>query len=56
LRELTEALNIPSLSEMGISGERIPELVQKSKKSSSMKGNPVALDEENILEIIEKSF
>jgi len=56
LRGLTETLNIPCLSEMGLSRERLPELVEKSKQSSSMKGNPVALDEAEILEIIEKSF
>ena len=56
LRDLTENLNIPRLSAIGVNREKLPELVEKSKKSSSMKGNPVALNDADILEIIEKVF
>ena len=56
LRDLTENLNIQRLSEMGVIRERLPELVEKSKNSSSMKGNPVVLNEADILEILEKVY
>jgi len=56
LRSLTENLKIPRLSEMGVIRERFQELVEKSIKSSSMKGNPIMLNQEDILEIIEKVY
>jgi len=56
LQELTRQMNIPRLSEMGVKRENFPEIVMKSKRSSSMKGNPIELSEEQILLIIEKAY
>jgi alcohol dehydrogenase class IV len=59
VRELEMFLNsfdIPSLSEFGLTENMIPELVIKSKNSSSMKGNPVSLTEDEIQQIIMKAL
>ncbi len=49
-------LGIPGLSSFGIRENDFAELVEKAKVSSSMKGNPVQLDESQLTWILEKSF
>lgn len=56
VRELCVALRIPPLSAYGVTAAHIPEIVAKSAKASSMKGNPVALTEEEMGEIIGKAL
>lgn len=56
VKKLIEDINIPRLSEFGISRTDFPELLQKAKVSSSMKGNPVLLDDVELTTILEKSF
>lgn len=51
-----QTLEIERLSEMGISREDFPGIVEKAANSSSMKGNPVPLSHEELLEILEFSF
>jgi len=53
---LISELNILPLSSFGIKESDFPELVAKAKVSSSMKGNPVELDEDQLLWILEKSL
>ncbi len=55
VENLLDKLNMPSLSEYGINNKYFPELVNKAKKSSSMKGNPVTLSDEQLMWILEKS-
>ncbi len=43
LEELCQSLNVPTLSELGLSRDFIPEAVSKAQNASSMKGNPIAL-------------
>ena len=56
VEELCKNLKIPRLSEMGITKEDFPQIVEKSKNSSSMKGNPVHLSEEELARILEQSY
>ena len=49
-------LNIPRLRDIGITERDFPAIVEKSKNSSSMKGNPVQLPDEELTRILELSF
>lgn len=49
-------LQIPSLSDFGLSTADFPILAEKAKNSSSMKGNPVELNNEQLFTILEKSL
>jgi alcohol dehydrogenase class IV len=53
--KMVKALKIPSLSVFGLSTFDFPVLVEKAKKASSMKGNPVLLNNEQLTEVLEKS-
>ncbi|WP_372949714.1 iron-containing alcohol dehydrogenase [Mariniphaga sp.] len=53
--EMVKALRIPSLSAFGLSSSDFPDLVEKAKKASSMKGNPVLLNNKQLTEVLEKS-
>jgi alcohol dehydrogenase class IV len=54
--ELVRALNIPMLSSYGMSKENFPEAVEKTQKANSFKGNPIALNEEELILILEKAL
>ena len=56
VRILSHDLDLPPLREFGLKEADFPEVVEKSKKASSMKGNPVALTEEELREILEHSL
>jgi len=53
LETLTKDLNIPSLAGIGMKPEHYANAVEMSKQSSSMKGNPIVLSSEELLEILE---
>jgi alcohol dehydrogenase class IV len=53
---LVRALAIPGLSHWGASERDLPALVTKARAASSMKGNPVELDEAELLEIARASL
>jgi alcohol dehydrogenase class IV len=55
-KELVRKLRIPPLSAFGLSQGDFPELVKKAQVSSSIKGNPVELNQDQLLSILEKSF
>lgn len=55
IHDLCETLNVPSLSNFGVTDDHFAELVVKSKKASSMKGNPVELTDEELTEILTKA-
>jgi alcohol dehydrogenase class IV len=55
IRDLCRALNVRPLRVYGLTEAEIPGLVERSKATSSMRGNPVALTDEEIREIIERS-
>lgn len=54
--ELARDLNIPPLSAHGMTATRIPEAVEKTMKASSTKGNPIALNESELTEILERAM
>jgi alcohol dehydrogenase class IV len=54
--ELTQELKVPPLSAHGMGRSRIPEAVEKTMKASSTKGNPIALTEIELQEILEKAL
>ncbi len=56
VQEMVKKLKIPSLSEYNLSSDSFPEIVEKARNSSSMKGNPVELDDRQLFEILNKSL
>lgn len=53
LVQLCQALRIPRLSEVGIVRNDFAEIIENAKIASSMKANPVVLNPEELLEILE---
>lgn len=49
--DLVAALAIPKLAAMGVKREEIPLLVEKAKSASSMRGNPIALSDEELTSV-----
>ena len=56
LYSLREELEIPGLSEFGLREEAFHQLVTQALQSSSMKGNPIALEEEELISILSKAL
>jgi alcohol dehydrogenase class IV len=54
--ELVAALAIPSLGSYGMVAADVTEIVGKAKQASSMKGNPVALDDQELGAILEAAL
>ncbi len=55
VKELCSALDIRPLSAYGIKEADFPAVVAKSRNASSMKGNPITLTEEELLQILQKA-
>jgi len=49
-------LNIPPLSAHEMNESHIPEAVEKTLNASSFKGNPIALNEGELREILERAL
>ena len=56
VKEMVKKLKIPSLSNYNLTENYFPELIEKAKNSSSMKGNPIVLNDEQLTEILNKSL
>ena len=54
--EMVKYLKIPSLSDYGVTEADFPVAVEKAKSASSMKGNPVILSDDELMEILERSY
>jgi alcohol dehydrogenase class IV len=54
--DLVSEVNIPPLSAHGMSEAQIPEAVEKTLNASSFKGNPIALKEGELKEILLKAI
>lgn len=54
--ELAKELAIPGLSQYGVTRAHLPEIVAKSKNASSMKGNPIALTDDELTEIMARAL
>ncbi len=55
VHELCAALKVPSLAKLGLKEQDFPAVIAKARKSSSMKGNPVELADDELLEIIRRA-
>ena len=56
IKNLCRDLAIPPLSDFGIKPDNIPTVVAKAENSSSMKGNPVELNEEELAGILSRAI
>lgn len=56
ISNLSATLNVRPLSTLGLTPQQIPTAVDKSKNSSSMKGNPITLTETQLTDILQKSL
>jgi alcohol dehydrogenase class IV len=52
IRETVELLEVPALGALGVRPEQVDEVVAKARTASSMKGNPVALTDEELHAIL----
>ena len=55
VRELCTALKVPSLARFGLQQQDFEIIATKAKQSSSMKGNPVELTDDELLKIIRRA-
>jgi alcohol dehydrogenase class IV len=55
VKELCSGFKLPSLSEFGLREQDLPAIVARSQKSSSMKGNPITLTDEELMDILKKA-
>ncbi|MBD3374030.1 iron-containing alcohol dehydrogenase [candidate division KSB1 bacterium] len=55
LHDLVAELNIPGLESYGFTRDRIDELVDKASQSSSMKGNPIELERQELESILDRA-
>jgi alcohol dehydrogenase class IV len=55
VQELCEALKVPPLTEFGLKEQDFSKVVAKSQKSSSMKGNPITLTDDELTEILKRA-
>jgi alcohol dehydrogenase class IV len=56
LENLCAALKAPSLGRLGLAEKDLPAAVEGAKRANSMKGNPVALTDDELLSIIEAAY
>jgi alcohol dehydrogenase class IV len=56
VHSLCDSLDMPALTDFGIREDIFSELVARSKKASSMKGNPVQLTDEELTEVLKKAI
>lgn len=56
VQELVHILEIPPLSAYGITSDDLPTIVEQSRSSSSMKGNPIVLNDEELTAILERAL
>lgn len=54
--QLVEALHIPGLAQYGMRPEHFAEAVDKTLQANSFKGNPIALEPEELRQILEKAL
>jgi len=55
IQELCETLKVPSLTEFGLTENDFPQAIAKAKRSNSMKGNPIQLTDNELMEIIKRA-
>lgn len=56
IQQLCEALKVPALTDYGLTRAMFPEVIEKSKKASSMKGNPILLTDQELEMILQQAI
>jgi alcohol dehydrogenase class IV len=56
MKQICRDLKIPRLADLGINRSDFEQIVEKASHSSSMKGNPVQLTREEMIEILDLSY
>jgi len=56
VHELCTEFNLPGLGMYGLSHEDLPAVAAQAKKASSMKGNPIGLHDDELVEVLEKAM
>ena len=56
LENLCRDLQVPSLASFGITEADFPAIIEKSKNSSSMKGNPIELADAELAQVLEEAL
>jgi len=56
LRDTVESLGIPRLGEFGLRAAGLPAIAEQAQRSSSMKGNPVALNVDQLVAILDAAL
>jgi len=56
IRELCQELEVPPLSQLGISRADLPLAVKDSKNASSMKGNPIPLTDDELIRVLSNAL
>jgi len=54
--QLCETFGLPGLRAYGLTKDNLPAAVAKAKKASSMKGNPIALQDQELAAILERAL
>jgi alcohol dehydrogenase class IV len=54
--DLCRALRVPGLGAYGVTSADVPLLVERARRASSMRGNPIALEDAELFEIAERSL
>lgn len=56
LASLRTSLHVPTLSSYGLQPEHFPDLIAQAKQASSMKANPIVLDDDELATILRQSL
>ena len=56
VQDLCRQLHVPTLAAYGLEKADFPAMVAKSQNASSMKGNPIALTKQELLDILDQAF
>jgi alcohol dehydrogenase class IV len=56
VRKLTDELGLPKLGHYGVKGTDLGQIIEKSRKASSMKANPIVLTDEELRQLIESGL
>jgi alcohol dehydrogenase class IV len=55
IQGLCRDLNVPPLSEFGVTEDQFAEIVSRANKASSMKGNPVVLTKDEMIDVLTRA-
>ena len=56
IQQLCEQLSVPPLSSYGLTESDFPDLIEKSMRASSMKGNPIELQRDELHEVLHRAL